>query len=105
MSILGQFDQAPVDDERYTIDYSAWLDTDEALNIYLVEVNPVEPVDPLEVHDSALNVDLNGLTFYVTGGEAGKSYDVNVTVTTDGGPDLVPRTRADCVKFSINAGC
>lgn len=102
--ILGRFAQSPEDDERYSIYYGDWLDENELLSNFDIEVAPLTS-PPLEVHDSELSADQQSITFYVTGGQLDTEYTVSIQATTNGGPDLVPRVRNDCVKFSIQSGC
>lgn len=102
--ILGEYTQAPEDDERYSIDYSQWLDEGELLDTISIEVEPLTS-PPLEVHDDALTNTQDGLTYYVTGGQAGSSYTVKIKADTNGGPDGVARSRTDCVLYEIKEGC
>lgn len=82
--IIGRFIKQPVDRLRYAVDYSEWLDEGELLVGVTFGVTPVGPnpptVDMFEVSTPATE-----LVFFLSGGQDGFEYKLEITVTTDGG--------------------
>lgn len=79
---LGKFKQAPLENRRYFIDYSDWLDQGETLVSPLI-VNVVETTTPpLTITSNAISTDGLGVVFYVSGGLDGEEYQVDIIVTT-----------------------
>lgn len=104
MSFLAAFAQNSQRDERYSIDYSCWLDPGETIRAVEVHVHP-QTTPKLDVHDIAVASGLTGVTFYVTGGQEDTLYDLKVTVLTNADRQKVSRQRIDCASFEIIPEC
>lgn len=79
---LGKFKQAPLENRRYFVDYSDWLDVGETLTAppVLSVVETTSP--PLTISSDAISSDSLGVVFYVSGGLDGEEYQVDLVVTT-----------------------
>lgn len=92
---LKKYVQTPGERKRYTINYSEWLDTGEAL-ISVVFTPPGGGVAPLVVDDVMITPDTLGVQYYVSGGDDGSQYEVLVTATTGTG-----QIKEDTVLFTV----
>ena len=81
---LGRFKQHTNEIKRYSIDYTQWLDAGETVSDVVYTVQNVT-VPPLEVLDTVISDDNVQVTFYVSGGVDGESYEVVVKMSTTGG--------------------
>lgn len=81
---LGTFRQTPQEKKRFSISYSAWLETGEVVASIGYAISPVTVV-PLIIEASAVDVDGLGVTFYVSGGEDATEYQINTLMQTDAG--------------------
>lgn len=95
--ILGKYFKVPVDNKRYTIDYSDWLDLGETIASVAYSVLPTD-ASPVVISGNILNSTLNGAIFYAGAGIAGTTYIVYVTMVTSGG-----QTREDTIQFTVKA--
>lgn len=94
MPRLGVFQKAPPDIKRYTIDYTPWLDGARITAKTFAIDNTTTP--PLTVTNSSVDGTGAILSFYVGGGEAGETYVVDVTITTDD-----TQVKEDAIVFSV----
>jgi hypothetical protein len=103
MPTLGRYIQTPGSNELYEIDYSDWLDTDnaEVLSNLSAVWSPTYVGPPaFDVAPVYLSGDtLSGL-FNVSGGEANGVYMITLTATSNSG-----RIREDCVEISVETPC
>lgn len=81
---LSTFKQTPQEKKRYTISYSDWLDDGEVASSVVFGIDNVTTT-PLVVEGSAIQVDGLGVSFYVSGGEDGEQYQLNILMETDAG--------------------
>ena len=95
MMRLGKFAKSPQERKRYTIDYTDWLETAETISTALYTVR--------EVTSPALVVDAQSIltgnkkvSFYVSGGDDGDTYDVEIKITTSTG-----QVKEDVVVFAV----
>lgn len=100
---LGRYVQSPNDDELYEIDYTDWLDTDNAEALLSVSAT----WDPAYVGPPAFNVapvylsnDNLKVLFRVQGGEVGGVYAITLQVTANSG-----RVVNDCVEITVEGPC
>ena len=77
---LGTFRQTPQEKKRFSISYSAWLDTGEEVASITYAISPTTTV-PLIIEGSALDGDGLGVTVYVSVGEDATEYRVGEGVT------------------------
>lgn len=94
---LGNFTKTPAERKRYTIDYTDWLDTGEKVTAVTFGVSP-STTTTLQVDASSIPADGKSVIFFVSFGDAGKNYTVDVKVTTSGG-----QTKEDTVLFSVRS--
>lgn len=91
---LGKFAKAPDDRKRYTITYTDWLDAGETIeNVEFTVDN-----DTLTVDGDEINGDGNIVSFFVSGGDDGVTYNVLVEIETSGG-----QIKEDLVLFAVQA--
>lgn len=81
---LGTFRQTPQEKKRFSISYSAWLETGEVVASITYAISPVTVV-PLIIEASTVDVDGLGVTLYVSGGEDATEYQINTLMQTDAG--------------------
>lgn len=81
---LGTFRQTPNEKKRFSVSYAAWLDDPEVVASVAYAISPVT-VTPLLIEASAVDVDGQGITFYVSGGEDATEYQINTLMQTDAG--------------------
>lgn len=89
--LLGTKFKAPLDVKRYVIDYTDWLDTGETL------------VSVVFTPDSGITITGDAVSgasavFFVNGGVAGTTYNLDVQVTT-----TVGQVKDDHVVFEVVA--
>ena len=65
----------------WTLDYSDWLDTGETI----ADATAV-PASGLTVQATNIVNTSTGVQIWVSGGTAGESYEITITVTTDSSP-------------------
>jgi hypothetical protein len=96
---IGKYVKVPSERKRYQIDYTDWLDTGEAvLNVVFVVTNnditnPVV-VDGVQVLPTGL-----GVQYYMSGGNAVKTYKIDAVLTTTTGPQV----RQDEILLTVKA--
>ena len=86
MSTLVKYVQAASEKKRYQINYVNWLDTGEFVVGVAFTVSPVDPVNPVVVDGIQVLPTGLGVQYYLSGGNDGKSYDINALLTTSIGP-------------------
>lgn len=91
---LARFKQHVGEIKRYTVEYDNWLDTGELLSTAVFEIQNIT-VPPLVVTLGSIGD--TSVTFYVSEGLAGETYEVLLTVTTTGG-----QTRIDELKYILD---
>jgi hypothetical protein len=92
---LGKFVKTPSEVKRYSVEYSDWLDTGEYLQSVVFGV-PTAPGDPLVAIANTIESSATRLTFFISGGAAGASYEVSVKTTTTGG-----QVKEDTILFTV----
>jgi hypothetical protein len=92
---LAKYVKAPVETKQYSIDYSVWLNTGETISSvsYLII-----PTGTLAVAGSLIAADNKSISFFVSGGDDGVTYELLVIVTTSSG-----QTKEDAVLFVVRA--
>lgn len=83
---IAKYTKASSERKRYSIDYTDWLDTGEAVSnvTFTIDDNvalPLLVVDAIMVLPTAL-----GVQYYVSGGVDGVTYRVLAHLTTTAGP-------------------
>lgn len=102
MAVVGKYVKTPIERKRYAIDYSDWLDSTLGENIQSVEMTVSAPGDamatgsPLQVDAKAISEDRESVAFFVSFGDDGVQYTVDVRVTTSAG-----QVKEDTVVFSV----
>lgn len=94
---LGNFIKSPVERKRYTIDYSDWLDTGETVSSIVFSVSP-STTNTLQIDAYSIASPATSVVFFANYGDAGKTYTVDVTMTTSGG-----QIKEDTVLFSVRS--
>jgi hypothetical protein len=92
---IKKFVQHPDERKRYTVDYSEWLDTDETISSVTFEVTPTTDT-PLVVDGEEIAADEESVSFFVSAGDDGETYDVLVTATTSAG-----QVKTLCILFAV----
>lgn len=90
---LGTFTKNPIDNLRFEIDYSEWLEAPEIL----LASEAVSDPDGLVVSNISV-VDDTSVVLFVGSGEDGESYNLLVTITTNGG-----QIRQDYIVFTVRS--
>ena len=81
---LGKYKLYEGERKRYTISYEEWLEDGE--QVFSAEYEVQNETDPELVIDANVINDGNvSVTFFVSGGVAGETYEVVITMTTSGG--------------------
>lgn len=78
MSVLGKYIKQPAETESYTIDYS--YDLTDGDGVVAATVTATDGITVIS-HD----VNLDSVRVWLTGGEAGTKYKIEVTATTGDG--------------------
>lgn len=94
---LGKFIKTPNEVKRYSIDYSNWLDTGEYLSAVSFTVTPTATV-PLAATASSLGSSATSMTYSVSGGDDGGTYEIVVKVTTTQG-----QVKEDAVLYVVRS--
>lgn len=91
MALIATFEKQPADVLDYDIDYATWLPDNDALNSVSASVLPAGDllVDLILLIENNTRVKL-----WVSGGTAGTTYKIEVTVTTTDG-----RVKQDEIRF------
>lgn len=89
--MLGIKQKRPADVLDYDLSYEDWLTDDDTITTVTTTVSPTGEleVDSVQVANPDVKV-------WVSGGENGATYDVNVTISTDGG-----RVKEECFKIRV----
>jgi hypothetical protein len=95
--ILGKYFKVPIDNKRYTVDYSDWLDLGETVASITYSVLPQDS-SPVFINQNVLNTPLTGGILYAGGGVPGTTYIAYVTMITSGG-----QTREDTIQYTVKA--
>ncbi len=96
MATLATFVLSPKESKIYTIDYLAWLDTNETISLAGIVATPPDIA-------VAANVSTDGKSVFVTagpGGVDGDEIDVELLVTTTSS-----QIKEDCIVFQIEDVC
>jgi hypothetical protein len=90
---LATYYKSPAEVKRYRVDYSSWLDTGETVTARTLTVTPAGEllVDGSSITDAGMSV-----TYFVSGGDNGQTYNINIQVQTSGG-----QTKEDDVYFKV----
>lgn len=93
MAVIATFEKQPADILDYDIDYAQWLPDNDSVDTVSAQVTPTGSL----VIDAAIVIDNgNRVKLWVQGGETGKTYKVEVTVTT-----TLARVKQDEVRFRV----
>ena len=98
---LAKYVKTPVERKSYQIDYSAWLGDTEEIDgsIFTVTQDGTDtPVTPLIVDARSTAPDGKSIIYFVSGGDAGESYTIDVQATTSTG-----QTKEDQIKFFVRS--
>lgn len=79
---LGKFIKSPNEAKRYSIDYINWLDTGEYLSNATITFTPSTSTNQFLVDIDLIQANATVLSFFVFGGDAGKTYKLLVRATT-----------------------
>lgn len=94
--ILQKFIKQPADVKDYDIDYSEWLADGDAISTYEAVVECVEGTDDDTLVVDSQSATTSVLKTWLSGGTAGCTYKVSVTIVTTGG-----RTQQDEFKVKV----
>lgn len=95
MMLLARYVKTPIEEKRYTIEYTDWLDTGETVAGVVFSVAPVTAT-PLEVATSLIDAAGQVVAYWVRGGDDGAEYQITVVATTSGG-----QIKEDAVFFTV----
>lgn len=93
---IGSFSKTPIERKRYAIDYSDWLGTTESITGATFAATPSTGI-PIVVDASTFS---GGkiLVFFVSFGDTGVTYTLDVRITTDQG-----QTKEDQLIFKVRS--
>ncbi len=94
MPRIGKFRKAAADRKRYVVDYEDWMNEGEI--IYIVAASGDVPEDNFYVDGYVVDTGGKQVVFYVSGGAAGSTYDVTITIETS-----LQQTKEDFVTFVV----
>jgi len=81
MGRIARYQKTSVENKRYTIDYTDWLDPGEtAISVVFTVLG--QTTVPLVVGNSAILPTGFGVQYYISGGTDGSTYEVVATMTT-----------------------
>lgn len=92
MAVLETFEKQPADILDYDIDYVNWLPK----NDFVSSVSTTTSPPGLDVDAAIVINDGTRVKLWVSGGDAGETYKVEVTVTTN-----LSRVKQDEVRFRV----
>jgi hypothetical protein len=81
---LAKFKQAPLENKRYAIDYSQWLDSNETLVGTQLNVRGVT-TPPLVASTATIAEAGTTVVFFVSGGLDGEEYQIDILATSSSG--------------------
>jgi len=91
---LDRFKQGPLDRKRYVCDYADWMNETENLVGVTMTGNNVD--DQFIVNAFTLDPGLKQVIYYIAGGISGKTYRVDISITTS-----MAQIKADYFEFDI----
>lgn len=94
---LGKFVKSPDEAKRYKIDYVNWLDTSEYVSSATFATISTNTGTITCVPDTIGATDTS-LSYFVTGGNAGQTYEVRVRMITSAN-----QVKEDTIQFQIKA--
>lgn len=81
--LLGKYSKRPTERRRYNVDFSVWLDEGETIEevtfVVTPQTEPIFDVDEYHLSDGKIVI------FYVSGGQPGVQYDVELRAVTSNG--------------------
>lgn len=92
--MLGIKQKRPADVLDFDLDYEDWLTDDDTITTVTTAVTP-----PGELEVDSVQVSNPEVKVWVSGGEDGSTYDIEVTAATNGG-----RVKVECFKIRVK-GC
>ena len=97
---IGNFTKTPVERKRYAIDYSNWLDVAETLVSVIFTATPTSgtPITPIIVDASSFTTGNTVLVYFVSFGDLGINYILDVRITTSAG-----QVKEDTVSYSVKS--
>ena len=94
---LGKVVKTPIEVKRYSIEYVDWLDITEYVQSVVFTITP-SSTNPLIAVASSIGASATAVTFLVSGGDDGETYDVVAKITTTGG-----QVKEDSVLFAVRS--
>lgn len=94
---LGKYSKSPDEAKRYLIEYSDWLDTGEyisTINFSVISTND----GVLNITPDTIGANKTAISFLASGGIAGQTYDIAVTMTT-----TASQTKQDTILFTVRS--
>ena len=98
MAKLGKAKQTTGDNKRYTLDYTDWCDAGETISTLEADIDNVT-VPPLVVNNIVTATGGLLISYFMSGGDDGETYEVLFTASTSGG-----QTTQDIVQVTIKDG-
>jgi hypothetical protein len=94
--ILGRYRQQPGEKRKRGIDYTDFLEDEEEITNVTAEVTPEDETSPFLITTIAIDPDGKEWMYFAEGGNAGTTYSVLFTVTTNGG-----QRKQDTIEFDV----
>lgn len=96
---LGRTTKTPSEIKRYKATYGDWLDTDELVveKVFTIELEGGGDAELPEIVGDTITDDGTSVTFMISGGDDGNTYEVHITVTTDGG-----QVKEDVIQVTVS---
>jgi hypothetical protein len=94
--MLGRYRQQPGERRKRGIDYTDFLEESEEVTNVTAAVTPEDADSPFVISNIAIDPDGLEWAYFSEGGNAGTTYAVLFTVTTNGG-----QRKQDTVEFDI----
>ena len=94
---LGRYKKTPTEVKRYSVEYSHWLDTSEyvsSVSFATISTN----TGTITLTADTIGASATSVSFLVSGGDDGQTYEVAVTMVTSAG-----QTRQDAIFFVVEA--
>lgn len=93
--ILGRYRQQPGEKRKRGLDYDDFLESAEVVTLAVPTVSPTTDT-PFVVDGVVIDPAGKLFAYFASGGEAGQTYSVEFTVTTNGN-----QIRKDTVEFDV----
>jgi hypothetical protein len=96
MGVLKAFMKYSVERKKYVLDYTCWLETDEALSDFAIRVSPATTDLPLVVSGAYVDPTETKVAAFISGGKPGVIYEVDFIAQTN-----IGQTKADTLQIRI----